>query len=298
MKIFITGASGFIGTEVTKELLKHGYEVLGLARSDASAEKLKSLGATPQPGSLDDLASLTAGAKAADAVIHLAFIHDFTAPDHDFARNCAKDIAALNALAEGVRGTSKPLINTHGTLVGKDGAVLTESTPKQPGIPRNASEDLFVKLGQEGLKAITIRVAPSVHGVGDPNFVPALIAGAKASGESIYVDESARWPSVSKYDVAVLYRLAIENAEKIPNGQVLHGVEDVSHSTKDIAVLIGKKLGVPVKKVTKEEAIKRFGFIGYALATNNPVTKEETEKLTGWKITGNTLLEDIEENYF
>ncbi|KAF2182744.1 NAD-dependent epimerase/dehydratase [Zopfia rhizophila CBS 207.26] len=298
MKVFVTGASGFVGTQVTKELLKHGYEVLGLARSDASAQKLKSLGATPHPGSLDDLASLTAGAKAADAVVHMAFIHDFLAPDHDFARNCATDIAALEALAEGVRGTNKVFINTHGTIVGKDGAVLTETTPKEPGLPRNASEDLFVKFGQEGLKAITIRLSPSVHGVGDPSFVPALIGGAKATGESIYVDENARWPSVSKYDAAVLYRLAIENAEKIPNGQFLHAIEDVSHLTKDIAELIGKKLGVPVKQVTMEEAIKRLGFIGYALSTNNLVTKEETEKLTGWKIKGNTLLEDIEENYF
>lgn len=296
MKVFITGASGFIGTAVTKELLSHGHTVIGLARSDKSAQKLKALGATPLSGSLDDLATLTAGAKAADAVIHTAFIHDFTSPDHDFNRNAAKDIAALEALAEGVRGTTKPLISSHGTLVGKDGTVLMESTPKEPGNPRNDAEDLFKKLGEEGLKAITIRCSPSVHGVGDPNFVPALIAGAKASGESIYVDENAKWPTVALNDVAVLYRLAVEKADGIPNGQVLHGIGS-EHSTKEIAELIGRKLGVPVKKVSLEEAMKRFGFIGWALATNNPATKVETEKLTGWKTEGLTLLEDMEKNY-
>lgn len=296
MKVFITGATGFVGTCVTQELIAHGHSVSGLARNDASAAKLEALGATPIQGSLEDLSTLTAAAREADAVIHAAFIHDFTDPNHNLSRNVAKDLAALKALAEGVRGTGKVLVNTHGTMAGPKGQIFTESMEKQSGIERNASEDLFRELAKQGLNVVTIRLPVTVHGEGDPNFVPAMMYFAKQSGYAAYVgDGTQRWPHVHKLDAAVMYRLAIE--KPLSRGQVLHPFDDELVSVKSIAETIGKKLGVPVKSVEPEEIQKSLGFIGWAMGTDNPVSKEDTVKLTGWKTTQIGLLEDIEKNY-
>lgn len=295
MKVFITGASGFVGSCVTRELIAHGHTVFGLARSETSAAKLKALGATPVQGSLDDLTGLTAAARDADAIIHAAFIHDFADPEHSLTRNVAKDVEALKALAEGVRGTGKVLINTHGTMAGPKGQILTESTAKLPGIERNASEDLFQTLAKEGLNVVTIRLPVTVHGEGDPNFIPAMLHFAKQNGYAAYVgDGSQRWPHVHKLDAAVMYRLAVETP--LPKGQVLHP-SDVEVTVKSIAEVIGKKLGVPVKSVEPEEIQKSLGFIGWAMGTDNPISKEVTVRLTGWKTSQIGVLEDVEKNY-
>ncbi|PRP85818.1 NAD-dependent epimerase/dehydratase [Planoprotostelium fungivorum] len=282
LKVFVTGASGFIGTEVTKELISHGHTVVGLARSDASAEKLKNLGAQVVRGGLHDLDTLTSAARSSDAVIHLAFDHSFDRPDYNVAEVCAADIRALRALAEGIRGTKKPLVNTTGTLVAPEGQTLTETTPKQPGPARNQTEDFVQEAAREGLNSVLIRLAPSVHGEGDPNFLKTLVHNAKKEGRSIYVgDGSHRWPGVSKYDAAVLYRLAVE--QQLPPGTVLHAIEEESIRLRDIAEVIGKKLKVPTQSITKEEALAKLGFVGWAISLDNPVTKEKTVELTGWK---------------
>jgi nucleoside-diphosphate-sugar epimerase len=295
MLVFITGASGFVGSAVTRELIKHGHKVLGLARSNDSVKKVEALGATALKGSLDDLSTLTQGARSADAVIHTAFIHDFTSPDHDMARNCRKDLDAIKALADGLRGTNKVLVNTHGLLHQKEPGTLTEEGEKNPGF-RADSEYLTKQLAKEGVSTVTIRLSPTVHGQGDYAFIPIMINGAKRTGESIYVDDSYKWPAVSVLDAAVLYRLAVE--KPLPKGQVLHAIEDKSHTVKDVAQLIANKLDVPFKAVSKEEAIKRLGFIGLAIGTDLRVSKADTEKLTGWKIEHPGLFEDLEKYYF
>jgi nucleoside-diphosphate-sugar epimerase len=296
MKVFLTGATGFVGTCVTTELIAHGHTVSGLARTDASASKLKALGATPVQGSLDDLSTLTAAARDADAVIHAAFVHDFADPNHSMTRNVAMDIAALKALAEGMGGTNKVLINTHGSLVGPEGKTFTESMAKRPGMERNASEDLLKQLAEDGLNVVTIRLPVTVHGEGDPNFVTAMLHFAKQSGYAAYVgDGSQRWPHVHKLDAAVIYRLAIERP--LPKGQVLHPIDNELVTVKSLAEVIGKKLGLPVKSLEAEELQKSLGFIGWAMGTDNPLSKEETVRLTGWTTSQIGVLEDVERNY-
>ena len=296
MKVFITGASGFIGSYLTTELIEHGHTVIGLARSDASAKTIQAAGAVPHRGDLGDHASLAAAAREADAIIHCAFIHDFASPDHDIHRNAAVDVAAFQAMADAIKGTNKHIISTNGSLGGETGVVLTEDTPKREGDYRKPPEALVASLGRQGMRTILIRLPPTVHGVGDVNFMPALIGAAKRNGYSMYVDDGeATWPTVNVRDVVKLYRYAIEH--ELPGGTVLHGT-DKQVKTKEFAAMIGKKLGVPTKSVTIEEAQAQLGFIGWALGTDNPMTKEKTVALTGWECKNIGLLENLDKNYF
>ncbi|ORX39125.1 NAD-dependent epimerase/dehydratase [Kockovaella imperatae] len=296
MRIFLTGASGFIGSYLTKELIAHGHTVIGLARSDASARKVQVNGATPLRGDLNDLEILASGAREADAVIHCAFIHDFDNPNFDIHRNAAVDVAAFRAMAEAIKGTDKPIISTNGTLGAAVGATLTEDTPKEDGNYRKPPEDLVAELGRQGTRAILIRLPPTVHGVGDVNFVAIMIATAKRLGYSQYVGSGeSHWPTVNVKDAVTLYRMAIE--QPLPAGTVLHGI-DGHVKTKDIAEMIGRKLGVPTKSVSAEEALSQLGFIGLALSLDNPVTKEKTMAATGWQPSHIGLLEDLDKNYF
>jgi nucleoside-diphosphate-sugar epimerase len=295
MKVFITGATGYIGSCVTKELVSHGHTVMGLARNDRSAEKVKSLGGTPVQGSLDDLSALTEAAKASDAVIHMAFIHDFADPDHSLSDNVDKDIEALKALAKGLQGTDKKLINSHVSMVGPPGEMFTESMDKHPGLERNRSEDLFKQLAKEGIHVVTMRLPVVVHGEVDPQFIPAQIQFAKMAGFAAYIgDGSQRWPQVHKLDVAKAFRLAVEKS--LPIGQVLHPVHELV-TVKTIAEAIAKKYGVEAKSAPPVEVEKHLGFIGRVMGLDNPMSNHQTVKVIGWQPSQIGILEDLEKNY-
>lgn len=295
MKVFVTGATGFVGSAVTRTLLSHGHSVVGLARSEESANKIKAAGATPLLGTLHDHAILTQAAKDVDAIIHTAFIHDFLSPTFDAARNAQVDVDALKAMVEGIRGTNKPLVATNGMMDGPKDRPIAEDDVKS-GENRVAVEDYFREQGKQGVKTIMIRLAPSVHGPNDWGFVPALIGSAKRNGFSMLVDESVNWIGVHVKDAAELYRLAIE--KDIPGGTFLHAVEDQPTPTKAIAELIAEKTGVPVKKVTTQEAMGMLGFIGLAFSQDLSAQKAKTVELTGWKVKEPGLLEDMKDHYF
>lgn len=297
MKVFITGGTGFIGTLVVPELIAYGHSVVGLARSESSTRKLRSLGSDTIQGDIEDLDLLRNVGHSVDAIIHCAFIHDFDADNHDLMRNMRKDCEALMALAEGIRGTTKVLLNTNESLATENGVVLREATEKATWWERRLSEDLFKKLASEGVNVRTVRLPCVTHGADDHHgFITTLVNHAKEHGESVYVaDGSQHWPSVNKLGVAAIYRLAIEM--DLPKGQALHPYEDEVLTIREIAQAIGKKLKVPTKSITPEEAIQYFGFIGRCMALDNQAAKEETVELTGWKPVGLTLLEDIEQTY-
>ena len=247
-------------------------------------------------GDLEDHAALAAGAKDADAVIHCAFNHNFGDPNFDMDKNTQVDIAAFEAMAQALRGTKKPIINTNGTMAPAPGEQLREEG--LIGGPRAAAEAKVQELAEEGIRAMTIRLAASVHGKGEAMFVPTLIGTAKKNGYSMFVgDGSARWPAVHVKDAAVLYRLAIEN-HTLPAGTVLHGVEEGLTLTKEIAEMISKHVDVPIKAVSMEDAMAQLQFIGYCLGTDDPVTREKTVAATGWRCVQPKLLEDMEQNYF
>lgn len=255
MRVFVTGATGFIGTAVVRELLDAGHTVTGLARSDASAEALTAVGAAVHRGSLDDLDSLRAGAAAADGVCHLAFIHDFT----DFAANCATDLRAIETIGEQLAGTDKPFVVTSGTPGLADGRVATEEDHVEPGsfaAIRQPSEITAVTLAERGVRSSVIRLPRSVHGTGDQGFVPQLISVAREKGVSAYVGEgAARWPAVHRLDAAQLYRWALESA---PAGAQYHAVGDEALPLRELAEVIARRLDVPTGSVPPERAVEHW----------------------------------------
>lgn len=295
MRVFVSGASGFIGSAVVKELLNNGHKVLGLARSSSSAKTLTDLGAEVHNGSLDDLDSLKSGAAQCDGVLHLAFVHDFT----DFAGSCAKDRLAIEAFGEALAGTGKPLVVTSGILLLKGGAVRTEDDKPDmsgAGAIRAASEEVTMELTKKGVRAIIIRLAPSVHGEGDKGFVTQILAAAKEKGVSAYVGDGLnRWTAVHRLDAARLYRLAVEKGVA---GGVYHGVADEAVPVKDIAEVIGKGLKVPVVSTSVEEAAQSLGFIAYAFSSDSPASSSKTREELGWKPEQPGLIADVEKAYF
>lgn len=291
MHVFVTGASGHIGSLVVAELLGAGHRVTGLARSDASAEALRAAGAGVRQGSLEDLDVLAAGASDADGVIHLAFIHDFT----DYQAAAETDLRAVEAMGSALAGSNKPFVNTSGTAMlafGGTGALGTEDSAVDPSGPRVASELATVSLVDRGVRSAVIRLAPTVHGPTDHHgFVPRLVANARERGRSLYIgDGSNRWPAVHNLDAAHLYRLALESA---PAGTRLHGVAEQGIAFRDIAAGIADQLDVPVRSVTPEQALDELGFVGAIAALDNPTSSERTRTLLGWEPTHPTLLEDL-----
>ncbi|MGW3309353.1 SDR family oxidoreductase [Streptomyces sp. NPDC001073] len=295
MRVFVTGASGFIGSAVVRELLDAGHTVTGLARSDASAEALTAAGAAVHRGSLDDLDSLRVGAETADGVCHLAFIHDFS----DFAANCATDLRAIETIGEALAGTDKPFVVTSGTPGLPDGKVATEEDQVDPGsfaATRQPSELAAVALAERGVRSSVVRLPRSVHGTGDQGFVPQLIATAREKGVSAYVgDGSARWPAVHRLDAARLYRWALESA---PAGSQYHAVGDEGLSLRSIAEVIGRRLGVPTGSVPADQAVEHFGFLGLVASLDCPASSELTRKQTGWEPVEVGLLGDLEAAYY
>ncbi|WP_033280707.1 SDR family oxidoreductase [Streptomyces sp. NRRL F-525] len=295
MRVFVTGATGFIGSAVVRELLDAGHTVTGLARSDASAEALTAVGAAVHRGSLDDLDGLRAGAAAADGVCHLAFIHDFT----DFAANCATDLRAIETIGEQLAGTDKPFVVTSGTPGLGDGRVATEEDSVEPGsfaAIRQPSEIAAVALAERGVRSSVIRLPRSVHGTGDQGFVPQLIAVAREKGLSAYVGEgAARWPAVHRLDAARLYRWALESA---PAGAQYHAVGDEALPLRELAEVIARRLDVPTGSVAPEQAVDHFGFLGLVASLDCPASSALTRKQTGWEPVEVGLIADLETGHY
>ncbi|EXJ90950.1 hypothetical protein A1O1_04057 [Capronia coronata CBS 617.96] len=296
MRVFVTGAAGFIGRAVVQELLHNGHQVLGLARSDANAEILTKAGAEVHRGNLEDPESLKSGAHAADGVIHLAFIHDFS----DFARATKVDREAIEAMGEAMAGTGKPLVIASGTLGVSNGKLATEDTEPARDDPmsiRYASADLVYALSKsKQVRGSVVRLSPVVHGVGDWGFVPMLIGMARKNGYAAYVDEgSARWPAVHKLDAAVLFRLALEKGTP---GSTYHAVAEQGIPYKDIATVIGKHLQLPVESKPLSEATAAMGMMAHLTSMDAPTSSEKTQRELGWKPSQIGLLADMEANYF
>lgn len=287
MRIFVTGATGFIGSAIVQELLGAGHQVLGLARSDSGAKALAAAGVDVHRGSLEDPSSLKRGAAAADGVIHTAFIHDFT----DFAANAQTDKLAIEAMAAALAGTGKPFIVSSGCL-----GLRTEQDSPLPDFPRKSEQTAFAAVA-EGVRAMVVRLAPSVHGHGDHGFVPSLIKLAREKGFAIYVGEGQNvWPAVHRLDAAKLYRLALEKGSA---GARFHGVADSGISIRELAAVIGRRLNVPAVSKTPEEAVELLGFIGHALSLGGPSSSEFTRECLGWHPTQPGLIEDLEQgSYF
>jgi len=294
MKVFVTGATGFIGSAIVDELIGAGHTVLGLARNEANAAQLTAAGAEVHHGDLQDLDSLRRGAKAADGVIHAGFIHDFTR----FAEMCEVDRLAIGALGEALAGTDKPLIVTSGTGMLAPGKLAVEIDRVVAGPNPRQSEQAADALAAQGVKAAVVRLPPSVHGVGDHGFVPILIDFARKTGMSIYTGEGQnQWPAVHRLDAAVLYRLAIEKG--FEPGTRFHGVAEQGIAFKEIADVIGRRLNVPVASKSAREAAAHFTWFAHFAAMDCPSSGEFTREYLGWGPAQPGLLEDIDkEAYF
>jgi nucleoside-diphosphate-sugar epimerase len=298
MRVFVTGASGHVGSALIPELLGAGHEVVGLARSDTSAAALAAAGVAAHRGDLDDLDGLRQAAAAADGVIHLAFKHESMVTG-DYAGAADADLKALNALADALAGTGKPLVSTSGTLLlaqAAAGRTGTETDAAESG-PRIDSENAVIAFAGRGIRSSVVRLPPTVHSSLDHHgFIPTLIAIARDKGVSGYVgDGSNRWPAGHTLDAAHLYRLALESA---PAGSRLHAVGDEGVQFREIAEVIGRRLGVPAVSIPAADAGEHFGFLGALVSIDNPTSSRLTQELLGWKPEHPGLIEDLEEDHY
>lgn len=294
MKIFVTGATGFVGSAVVQELIDAGHQVLGLARSEASAKSLAAAGAQAHRGNLTDLESLRSGAAAADAVIHVGFNHDFS----NYAAAVQTDTRAIEALGDALVGSDRRLVVTSGTLVlQRKGPLVTEDDTPDPAFPRK-SEDALLAVSSRGVNISVVRLPPSVHGDGDHGFVPRLISIAREKGASAYIGDGLnRWAAVHRLDAAHLYRLVVEKA---PAGvSHYHGIGDEGIATREIAQAIGRRLNVPVVSKSREEATEHFTWLGHFFAMDGAASSQWTQKQLGWKPKQVGLITDLEQgSYF
>jgi len=290
MRVFVTGASGWIGSATVDELLGAGHQVVGLARSDHSAASLEAKGVTVLRGDLDDLDALRRGTADADAVAHLANKHDWNNP----AESNRAERAAVEALAEALAGSDRPFVLAAGVAGLAQGRPGTEADPSPavgPDSPRGGSENLALDYVDRGVRTISARFAPTVHGVRDHGFIAYITAAARRHGVSAYVgDGSAAWSAVHRSDAARLVRLGLEQA---PAGSRLHAVAEEAIPTREIAEAIAEALGIPVTSIAPEDAVEHFGFIGRFFALDMSASSNRTRELLDWNPTGPTLIEDI-----
>jgi nucleoside-diphosphate-sugar epimerase len=294
MRVFVTGATGFIGSAIVRELIDAGHQVLGLARSDAGAKSLTAAGANVKVhrGSLEDLESLRSGAAAADGVIHTAFIHDFS----NYGPAAEADRRAIETLGDALAGSARPLIVTSGTLLAeRQGALATEEDAHNPNFPRK-SEEAALALAARGVRASVLRLPPSVHGNGDHGFVPRLISIAREKGSSAFIGDGLnRWPAVHRLDAAHLYRLILEKGGA---GATYHGVADEGVPTREIAEAIGRGLNIPVVGKSPEEAADHFGCIARFFGIDGPASSALTRQRLAWRSVQTGFITDLEAAHY
>lgn len=295
MRVFLTGATGFIGEAIIEELLGAGHEILGLARNEQKARLLERSGVSVQLGDLDDTDSLVAGARASNGVIHTAFGHDFS----KYLEAGEADRRAIKAMGQSLAGTGKPLVITSATTIVMPGQLALEDQAARADSPsgvRALSEHALAETSSRGVRGVALRLPPSVHAKGDHGFVPALIEVARRTGVSAYIGDGANcWPAVHRRDAARLYRLALEKA---PAG-ALHGVAEPGIPMRDIAAAIGEGLGIPVRSLRMDQAKAHFDWLAMFVAIDNPTSSAFTQRTVGWQPREKGLLEDLRDSgYF
>jgi nucleoside-diphosphate-sugar epimerase len=305
VRVFVTGASGWIGSAVVPELIGAGHQVIGLARSDASAAALTAAGAEVHRGNLDDLDSLHGAAGASDGVIHLAFKHDL-AFTGNFQGAAEADGRAIETLGEALAGSDRPFVIASGTLGLAPGRVATEQDMRDleraptfltggPAI-RAANAQMTLALASRGVRSSVVRLPPTVHGEGDHGFMAALVGIAREKGVSGYIgDGTNRWPAVHRLDAARVFRLAVENA---PAGSVLHAIADEGVPIRDIAEVIGRHLNVPMLSISPEDAAEHFTWLAGFLALDSPASSALTRELLGWQPTHPGLIDDLDQGHY
>jgi nucleoside-diphosphate-sugar epimerase len=292
VRVFVTGATGFIGSAIVGELIDAGHQVVGLARSDRAAASLRTAGAEVHRGSLDDLDSLYGAAAASEGVIHTAFTN--VSATTDYATSCRADVRAIRAMGEALTGSGRPFVVTSVTSLFAPGLVGTEDAPVSSAHPRAAPEEAALSLAACGMRACVVRLPASVHGPGDKGFVPELIAVARSKGVSAYVG-SDRWPAVHRLDAARLFRLALERAQA---GARLHAVADEGVPLRDIAEAIGRQLDLPVTAISPMEAEAHFAWLARFVSQDHPASSALTRKELDWRPTRPSLIADLDAGHY
>jgi nucleoside-diphosphate-sugar epimerase len=296
MRVFVTGASGWIGSAVIPELSAAGHQVVGLARSDKAAEKVAASGAEVLRGDVQDIDVLRAGAEQADAVVHLAFRHDIAWTGH-FEEAAASDRRAIEVFGEVLAGTDRPLAVAAGVAGLKPGGIATERDLASDAVsPRAASERAVLALAERGVRSMSVRFAPTVHGAGDHGFIARIVDADRSHGSAGYLGEGEnRWSAVHRGDAARLVRLGIEHA---PGGSVLHAVGEEGIPMRDIAEAISRRFELPATPISPAEAGDRFGFLAQFVGLDMAASSAITRELVGWEPTGPTLVEDIQDGAY
>lgn len=294
MRIFVTGASGFVGSAVIKELVAAGHRVLGLVRSEVNAQKVTEAGAEVLLGDVNNPEILKAGIEACNAIIHTAFNHDFST----FKQNCEDDRKVIETIAKLLEGTDKPMVVTSGIGLLRANRPVTEDDVAvvSEAIPRAISEQEVLNAVAKGVKAYIVRLPPTTHGAGDYGFIPMIMGIDKEQGKSVYIAEGTnRWPAVHRFDAAKLYRLIIEQK---PAQTVFHAVAEEGIAFKDIAKTISKGTQLPLVSLSPEEAQAHFTWFTHFAMLDCPASAEKTKAALGWQPTHTTLLKDMEQHYF